>query len=569
MLSAIHKLVWSKTISFSVLEIVLIFSIAFLVMLPISLTDINVFDEGFITTGANLVRLGQIPYRDFFSTYGPAQYYLIGTLYLIFGPNLFVSRIFHAFTLAWLVTIVYLLSVNAYSAPIRTTELYNVVRNRWISYVVTLVCTSIILTSSPYANYPALPATVFLLGAGFFYGKWHPNLAVQNLMISSCLVGIAGLFRWDFGIFGVLAIGTGTVFVFLIAKKTIMSEYRAITASILPAIAIMSVIYIPILILANPVRWYWEIIYFSLFEFSKYRGIEFLRPIYSELSSSFNAGSVILFYSAIFKLLFIMLPTVLPFATIISAGYAIRRNFIINQAVRPSMQSIFIALLCIMLLNQMRVRPSLWQGLPAAISALVLIPYLICDHNWKINLPNYPLYLLNISFRFIASAFLIALLIVGTTTGIENFLKCFSSVKVDLSIPRANSVRVSVGNQYYSSLIAFISSRTEKQELIYSGVKDHSKLFINDALIYFLSDRLPATRFIEMNPGVANTNSSQEEIIRSLEKSKVRLIVLFDVNSHEPNLSSVSNNIHILNTYISENYKAINTFGPYTVLERK
>jgi hypothetical protein len=52
--------------------------------LPHSLTGINVFDEGFIVSGAMLVKDGMLPYRDFLSVYGPGQYYVTAGIFWLY-----------------------------------------------------------------------------------------------------------------------------------------------------------------------------------------------------------------------------------------------------------------------------------------------------------------------------------------------------------------------------------------------------------------------------------------------------------------------------------------------------
>jgi hypothetical protein len=536
------------------LEVVLIFCLAFLVLLPLSLARVNVHDEGLIVAGADLVRHGQMPYRDFISFYGPAQYYLIAILYAVFGADLLVSRLLHAFTMACMVVLVFSLSVKACAN-----------RSRWISYVTALICTSFLLASSPNANYPSLPASVFLLVAAFFYGRWCANLAVRDLVISSCLVAVAGLFRWDFGVFGLLSMGGATAFILVLRGRAWMDSCRTVAASVLPAGLIMSSIYFPLLALSDPSRWYREILYYSLFDFPKYRGIEYLRPALHQIIGSLYTHNAIQFCSGSIKLIFVFLPSVLPFVALAGAAYALRRTISDIQVTRPLVQSVFISLLCLLLLNQMRVRPTLWQGLPATIAALALIPYIMACFEWR-TLPNYKRKLVIVT----GTAILLAVATAGTTMAVDSFSRCMNKRNfITLSVPKATGIKVQLERHYYSDLISYIVSKTRPGEKIYSGVIDHSRIYINDSLIYFLSGRQPANRFLELDPGLASTAPSQKEIIRSLDESRVRLIVLLSIENKELNLASESNNVRLLDSYIRSNYEMTRDFGPYVVYEKR
>jgi hypothetical protein len=59
--------------------------------------DINVYDEGLIVFGAIRVMNGDVPYRDFYANYGPAQFYVLAGLFKVFGPSILISRIWDTF----------------------------------------------------------------------------------------------------------------------------------------------------------------------------------------------------------------------------------------------------------------------------------------------------------------------------------------------------------------------------------------------------------------------------------------------------------------------------------------
>ena len=54
----------------------------------------GMYDEGIVLTGAMRVVAGQVPYRDFYFIYGPAEIYILAGLFKLFGPSLLAERLF-------------------------------------------------------------------------------------------------------------------------------------------------------------------------------------------------------------------------------------------------------------------------------------------------------------------------------------------------------------------------------------------------------------------------------------------------------------------------------------------
>src|ERR1044072_1313892 len=53
----------------------------------------SIYDEGLILTGAMRVANGEIPHRDFYANYGPAQFYVVALLFKLFGPAAMAERL--------------------------------------------------------------------------------------------------------------------------------------------------------------------------------------------------------------------------------------------------------------------------------------------------------------------------------------------------------------------------------------------------------------------------------------------------------------------------------------------
>ena len=53
---------------------------------------VGTYDEGLVLVGADRVLRGEMPYRDFWTLYGPGSYYLLAGLYRLFGEFALVER---------------------------------------------------------------------------------------------------------------------------------------------------------------------------------------------------------------------------------------------------------------------------------------------------------------------------------------------------------------------------------------------------------------------------------------------------------------------------------------------
>src|ERR1019366_1617224 len=145
---------------------------------------IQLYDEGVLCTGAETVLRGGLPYRDFWTAYGPGQYYLLAGLFKLFGTTLLVARVYTIFV-EWIVTIL------AYSIGRKLTGS--------LGGLVSSVTVAVWLNLDRSVLYPMVPALLFVL-AGYLllsYSSSNPKLIV----VAGLLVGCAVLVRHDLGVY--------------------------------------------------------------------------------------------------------------------------------------------------------------------------------------------------------------------------------------------------------------------------------------------------------------------------------------------------------------------------------
>jgi len=111
-------------------------------------------------------------------------------------------------------------------------------------------------------------------------------------------------------------------------------------------------------------------------------------------------------------------------------------------------------------------------------------------------------------------------------------------------------------------------STVDADEKVYVGVKDTSKVFVNNVMLPFLLRQPVATKYHELHTGIVTTLPVQREIIDELKN--VKYVVLWDILlCNEPNGGCVSTGIYDVDKYIQEHFEKIAVYGKYDIYVRK
>lgn len=119
------------------------------------------------------------------------------------------------------------------------------------------------------------------------------------------------------------------------------------------------------------------------------------------------------------------------------------------------------------------------------------------------------------------------------------------------------------------AVLAFIAQVTRTSDRVFFGTHTHEWVHVNEVDLYFLADRLPGVRYPHFDPNVVSRDDIQKEMVESLDKHQVRVVVLSSlIQGHEspPGLLPGSTR---LDQYIRANFYTAATHGVYTVLVRK
>jgi hypothetical protein len=170
----------------SLVQLVVVFLFAYLLLFCGMSRRPGMYDEGIVLTGAMRVVAGQIPHRDFYFIYGPAEIYILAGLFKVFGPSLLVERLFDLLIKALLVTSVYGV-VASYC-------------RRSIAVFVSIVTVMWLFGLNEF-GLAITPVSLFnVVGSALLLPVFAGRVSTRRMLVAGAISGAASLFRYDTGI---------------------------------------------------------------------------------------------------------------------------------------------------------------------------------------------------------------------------------------------------------------------------------------------------------------------------------------------------------------------------------
>jgi hypothetical protein len=522
--------------------------------------NVNVFDEGEILFGASRVMEGDLPYRDFYIVYPPGQYYVLAALFKIFGASVLVERAWDTVVRAGCVALV-LIVVNQ-AAPRQ-------------SAILAAAASLVFLGYAGYYGYPVFPALLAALGsvACLAQAQERPGQA-RWLMAGGICAGITVLFRHDVGVaaFGVEC-----------AILAVLTWFRH-DNFIRPAIGRLIMFGAGFALVVLPVAVYLGV-----------RGV--LRDMLLDLiiipaqiyvkgrSLPFPRLWMLRYHPEAFAVYLpvIMCTACIPVMTAIA--WSRRRSAGAGESERPP--------------------PPVWTVLPFTAIALTALTFVFFAKGW-----------VHVSVNHMAMAVVSSLALLGvmaqpmrgcgvvsrvTFGAVLAFVFVFTlswlygglieasgniawavrpeSWEVPTSVvpPEAGSCGMPAGLERMACFridpesaetARYVDERTTPDDPVFVGLSRHDKIFINDILLYFIMNRKSVTKWVQFDPGVQTSEPVQREIVRDLERAKPKLIVIEAIwlDWREPNGTSVSSGVTVLDDYIRGAFEPVATFGANTIM---
>jgi hypothetical protein len=515
---------------------------------------VNVYDEGLILTGALRVINGELPSRDFYTNYGPGQFALVAFFMSVLGVDTFTGRVVDAMQLAGAVLAAGLL-------------LYRLTPLSWAIGGGLLVVHLFSFTRN--ALYPINVCILFVLCIAYVLVTRLPSLRdVSPCWAAIALLTLLGLFRYDLLIIGAVAFFVGSAVVLLLQwrqRQLDAASLRRIMFANSAAFLCVNAVAFGGLTAAGILRpAIYDILVYNTTNYAAMRNLPF--PDWQAVMS-LNTEPLLVYFAPFSIIGAIGALTILTIAANRQSNYSLSRDAHAIALIILGISSAF-------LYTKGLVRTSALHMLLANVPAMVLLVVsanIVCNTIIRRLGP-----ILQSSKRGIAvlligrviplSALLAFVLSVATDQRPDRTLAEFRGGTAVPDIPAARGFSVP---QERLAAVRHVMSITRPGERILSSTGRHDKVFLNDISFYFLSNRLPATRWHHYDPGVQSSEIVQRAIMADLENVRVVVRDRSWDNVLEPNRSAESSGITVLDRFLEDQFEVSAEFGQIVVLRRR
>jgi hypothetical protein len=468
---------------------------------------INPNDEGLMLAAADRIAHGELPWRDFWWVYGPAEPLGLAGLRELVGPSLLAWRVVHVLVAAGSALLAFRLVRR--EAPVAAA----------LAAWLTVACA----LSFPLIPNPVAPALLLALGA--------MAAAPRRPLLAGVLAGAAVAFRLD--------VGAAAVVAAMLAGRAEGAYRRTLAGAVGTAVLAVG----PLAVAAGLGSFLDQTVGFALDEQSLQRlplpldggGTSDLNKAFEHLFPTLALAALALWVaSAVWRwasrrgtpggLELAALPLALAGALYVLAR-ADEFHVVLLQATVPLLAAPALAV-------ALRER----MAAPAVLAALALALPLAYGLDRKgVQLLHPPE---------------LASLDVDVADG----------VRVDRAEGRA-----------LERLVAYVQRRTSPDEPVFVGNPRHDLVRAGNPLVSVLVQRANPTRYPIMQPGVVTERDVQREIVGDLERTRTPLVVRWlspVADEPEPNGAGESSGVRLLDSYLRRAYRPTRRFGDYQILER-
>lgn len=471
------------------------------------------FDEGLTLTKAALVAHGLIPYRDFWSTYGPLDMLVLGSAFRVIAVDALVER--------GLAIASVLLFAGAASTLITVIGVRGALRLLMTSLL------ALVALSIPAFN-SAVLADLVLLGAfaAFVRGQAAPHRGWA--LAAGALTALSTFARPELG----AALGLGLLAGYAMAAR-LEGRLDPLLAYVSGAGLGVVLLWGPVILVAGPSPVYVQLVQTTVTVYAKARHIPLGQG---------HEGPVVAIMAGAFALTWV---------------WAIRTLWL-RKLPRPERAAVLAFLITgVLLFGWVWTRADGAHALTAWPATATLLVLLLQQR--RRGVPLQPRLEWAMSVVALASLALAA----GGLTLRDLSLPASPGV-----LPRATLVgaRAWMPPDRLAALVGRIDAQVPAGQPLFVGLQRNDLALFNDTTLYFLSDRRPGTVYFENLPGFSNQDAVQQTIICQLERSHVTLAVLGPNGPGEPwNLSSHPGSTR-LDAWLAAHASARETIDPYELV---
>lgn len=511
--------------------------IFFVSMTLVFRSEPNIFDEGISLACATRIMDGEIPYRDYWALYTPGEYYLLAGFMSVFGKTMFVER--SADIVVRLILL--LLSLDV---------LRRLPSTRWNKVIVYSI--ALILGGIALFTYAIFPALVFSFSTLLLLSSTSASGFSTRAFVAGLFAGLSTLFRLDFGAYTILTILATTFVLFVFKKATLRHAVMYILAvSCGYLVGILPLVFLSFFTGIQP-------LYEQLYKFPsgellaiRHLSLPSLGPIFTEtdpldkiIKRWLVMGSA--FYGSIC-------------INLIGLGLSVRQ---MRLEVKPiSVLHFGISVLGLFFIAQAVNRCDHGHCIPQILCAIVGLAISLgyrIEESWHRK---------KRAILYFAVGLFVFWSLIPAVQRFESSVKHFEIWKTHNPLPVSSGVYFDSPS---SNAVQYVRSVTKPNDYILVVNTRHDKILLTNVIVYFLAERRCPIPYHDIHHGIITREDVQREVIDSLKRKNVQWLIMTNIkDSQEPNLTSVSSGVHILDEYIRNEYAPDRTFDDYIVWKKK
>jgi hypothetical protein len=473
-------------------------------------------DEGLMLQAGARIASGQWPYRDFWSNYPPGQPLVLAVLQEIFGASLLAWRVVAVAVDAGVALLAYRLAQR------RAPEVYAL--GAWLA-----VASVMAFPTLPGPNPPAL----LLSFAALMAARRRPGLA-------GAIAGLAVLFRFELGLAAIAG-------VLLTAPRG--RRARALGSAV--AVAVVSLA--PFALVAPHAMWHDTIGFYAIQDLQR-------LPFPIAFHGPWRPSKLIEFYIPLILVaglaLWCVQMAVGRERRAVNARASMHGGIAAGPpAPGPDPEAWSLAPLGLVGLGYLLGRTDVFHLVPLA----TVLPVML---TWTAAVSRLP---------WLKVALLTALALIAIY-GVERRAGQLLHPPAGAAVPgpAGDGVQTSPADALaLASLQGALARITRPGEPIFVTDPETDRVTAGDPLLYVITGHPNATGYDVMQPGVVTTAPVQTEIVGSLRRAHTRVVVRWldpRAEQAEPNGSSRSSGVHILDDYLKAHYRPLARYGVYQVL---
>jgi hypothetical protein len=509
--------------------------------------EIIIVDEGIILTGAMRVANGDLVHRDFYSSYGPAQYYIVAAVLGLFKQSFMAERIYDALIKALICSAVFHFTSR--------------LCRQWVAVLFTVICGLWFVAVRGFL-YPIFPCMLLAMLATYLLipPATGEGISRAGSIAAGLCAGLAALFRYEVGFFLLVANLVG-VAVLMALSEPLSFAFRRFLRVALSYAAGSLLVFVPAAVsflAVSPVAGFWhDIVEYAVKYYGPMRGLPFPMPWDPRAAA-------------------IYLP---PIAATLAAIEVVRmswphRPLGSTEAEARAYLVLFGCTAALLFLKGV-VRVQALHALLAIVPALIVIAILV--DRWLQSTRSLRLVAIGLALLVITPSTASALRdlsysasvpdrsLIGWIALQSGLLRTSATERATCHLaPYSGIARLEAD---YVRVANYLDTYSRPDERILVALDRHDRIFASPVALYFAAGRLPGTHWQQFDPGLQTRGDIQARIISELQHNNVRWVVRDSSfkNMNEPNGSAQSSGVTLLDDYLDHNYRPVAVAGKIQV----